>query len=53
MKYKDIPGKLLNELHSILEKNILEVDSDVIWNIKADVDEAINNILVKYNLIED
>ncbi len=53
MDYSNICGEFINELQGILNLSLPDVDRSIIDDIKADADEALHDILVKYKLIED
>ena len=52
MNYNEIVGEFINQLQLILAENIPELDPDKVQDIKAEVHEALSEIMVKYKLIE-
>lgn len=51
MRYEDIPGDFLNRLQFILNMKLPNVDRNIIDDIKSEADDALQEILEKYNLI--
>lgn len=51
MKKQDIVEELINDLQRILSQVTPELDRGTIDDIKADAEEAFEEIIEKYNLI--
>lgn len=51
MKYDDIIGEFINDFQLIIDSQVPELDSNRVYKIKIDVQEALAKILEKYKLI--
>lgn len=52
MNYYEITKRFIDELQLAIGNNNPEIDRNTVDDIKADVDEAINDIYIKYKLVE-